>query len=197
VIGVAMLGAGSAGAVGTGDDLVFAMDERDSGTGIGEAGLAVGEIDQKHTDVRVGLVKTTAEGTVIFDIQLGEPDKIARKATKTKVKQSADLAMRIRVSDASATLNEADAARVEKCSIAVTFKDSTGLNSAQNLPDEATWKLVCDKGWHRDFEGLGDEARSIAKSVLGGEVKLKGTGAAADRPDVLTDLVFPLIDPAS
>lgn len=195
LLGLMALAAGAAGAVETGDDLVFAVDTRDVGTGLGEAGLVVGEIDQKHTDVRAGLAKTTAEGTVLLEVQLGEPDRIARKSSKTTVKQARDLAMRVRVSDSGATVDETDAARVKKCSLKVTFKGTGGVNSAQNLPDEAKWKLVCDNGWQRDFEGLSGEAIGVLKSVLGsGDVKLKGVGPAVDRAEVLTDLAFPLLD---
>jgi hypothetical protein len=185
----------AAQAVMTGDDLVFAVDGRDGVTGFGEAGLVVGEIDQKDTDVRAGLAKTSEAGTVLFEIQLGEPNKIARKTLKTTVAQKRDLAMRVRITDAGATLDETHAARVAKCRMTVSFSDQTELNQAQNLPDTAKWKLVCDKGWQKAFEELGDEAVAVLKAVLGGsEFKLKGQGVAADRDVALDDLDFPMID---
>lgn len=195
-LGLLAAAAVPAQAVESGDDLVFAVDARAPGTGIGEAGLIAGEVDQKKTDVRAGLVKTTAEGTLVLEMQLGEPDQIVRKTRKTKVSQSRDLAMQVSVTDAGETIDETHAARVRKCALSVTFKDANGVNTAENLPDQAKWKLVCDKGWHQAFEALGDEARAVLKAVAGGgDFKLKGAGVAADRSDVLTDLDFVLIDP--
>jgi len=181
---------GVAHAVDPGTDLVFALDQLDGLTGFGVAGMVVGEVDEKHNDVRGGFVRRSEAGTVTFGWQLGEPDKIVRKSDKLVVAQSRDVAVYLAVESATpVAVDENAGARVAKCAAKAIFERVPVEPVTQNVPDTGTWKVVCDAGWDQAFGSLSAEARAVLQSVLGGpDFKEKGEGAQADRSSVPSEI---------
>ncbi len=177
-----------------GTDLGFVQDKRKS-TGLGKAGLTVGDVDEDETDVRGGFYRGTKKGFLIFGWQMGEPEKIKRKGDEVTISQSRDVAVFVNVTSLAGTIiSETDVALVEDCSVKATFEVKSGDNADENLPDRSSWRVECDKGWTDAFEVLTEDGAKVIKKIMGGNsFKVDGTGKWADLDQVLDDFDIPFL----
>lgn len=178
-----------------GTDIGFGQDKRKP-SGLGEANVLLGDVDEDEVDVRGGFYKATSKGQVIFGWQMGEPDKVSRGAGKVKVGQSRELAVFLAVigGDPMAPVADVDMARVPGCKVKATFRDKKGTYSSENLPDFGAWVVKCKKGWSDVFPALTADGAKVLRKVLGGKsFKEKGKGPALDIDQALQDLDLPFL----